>query len=440
MNRFLMRSTESRVKLILLLCLSLCLNNYIQQRRWWGYLSFSTIEHVEWKEPQKVTDSTCLFHKPIYVHNVVRNPRKQHLQIEANEVLQQPSPHQCGNLQRPFWRDGYTVQSMLAKQIERHQTNCSLPTLLYHLDNQNGIGAHLHLWSQAACNAHDMEFRIRTYNPSWIWLDQAYCQYATEQSPFFCYFSQVEDRCGTDAITNAMINQQRNVTSPLLNRERCARMQKQNFPDDQLREQFVSDYRAASTEYMFQRIAPIVIQEAERQVGLLFQNTTHPHDRVMAPSDLISVHLRWGDKFFEMELVSIEEYIRSISFMLTQVMGRPNDHKANIYLSTEDPSAVQEFMQKVPYKEWTVYVDRSVVELNPFRPQKGNRASWTTRNTNGRAGLVALGSLLVAMEASYYILTTGSNWSRLMNELRKNVIDPRCNNCTHMIDLRPGEW
>jgi hypothetical protein len=48
--------------------------------------------------------------------------------------------------------------------------------------------------------------------------------------------------------------------------------------------------------------------------------------------------------------------------------------------------------------------------------------------------------LLVALEANYFVLTTASNWSRLMNELRKNVLDPSCGDCTRMIDLRPGEW
>jgi hypothetical protein len=89
---------------------------------------------------------------------------------------------------------------------------------------------------------------------------------------------------------------------------------------------------------------------------------------------------------------------------------------------------------------WKVFVDRTVPELNDYRPARGNRASWTTKNTKGRAGLVALGSLLVALEANDFVLTTASNWSRLMNELRKNVLDPRCGNCTRMVDLRPGEW
>jgi hypothetical protein len=74
--------------------------------------------------------NACLFHKPIYVYNVVRNPRKQQVpastMVETGEVMHQPNPHRCGHLQRTIWKDGYTVQSILAKEIERHQTNCSL--------------------------------------------------------------------------------------------------------------------------------------------------------------------------------------------------------------------------------------------------------------------------------------------------------------------------
>jgi hypothetical protein len=46
---------------------------------------------------------------------------------------------------------------------------------------------------------------------------------------------------------------------------------------------------------------------------------------------------------------------------------------------------------------------------------------------------------LVAMEANDFVLTTGSNWSRLMNEIRINILNPRCNDCTTMIDLKRGE-
>ena len=62
------------------------------------------------------------------------------------------------------------------------------------------------------------------------------------------------------------------------------------------------------------------------------------------------------------------------------------------------------------------------------------------KKMDGKPGLIALGSLLVAMEANDFVLTTGSNWSRLINELHRNVLDPRCNNCTRLIDLLHGEY
>jgi hypothetical protein len=61
------------------------------------------------------------------------------------------------------------------------------------------------------------------------------------------------------------------------------------------------------------------------------------------------------------------------------------------------------------------------------------------KKLKGRPGLVALASVLVAMQADDYVLTTKSNWSRLINELRKNVLDPRCGDCTRLVDLAPGE-
>lgn len=196
--------------------------------------------------------------------------------------------------------------------------------------------------------------------------------------------------------------------------------------------EFRKNYRAAAIEFIFQQVSPLVIQEAERQIGLLFNDSGG-----VAPSDLITGHIRWGVKGREMDLASIDEFLAAINQML-QLQGRSDNSTANIYLSSEDPTATREFLNSVP-PGWQVYTDR-MAELSDFRPTEGNHASTTTRNSKGRAGLVALGSLLVALEANYFVLTTGSNWSRLMNEARKNILDANCDNCTQMIDIRPGEW
>jgi hypothetical protein len=94
-------------------------------------------------------------------------------------------------------------------------------------------------------------------------------------------------------------------------------------------------------------------------------------------------------------------------------------------------------------KHWNVYLDQYYLEYLPYRLKTGNAYNAhvdTVKATKGQFGLVALGSLLVAMESNDYVLTTGSNWSRLINELRKNVINLRCDDCTMLIDLVEGEY
>jgi hypothetical protein len=79
----------------------------------------------------------------------------------------------------------------------------------------------------------------------------------------------------------------------------------------------------------------------------------------------------------------------------------------------------------------------------PYRSLE-DEGNWQNNNINaertkGKSGLITLGSLLVAMEANNFVITTKSNWSLLMNELRENVVEPRCKGCTQMVDLRPFE-
>jgi hypothetical protein len=310
--------------------------------------------------------------------------------------------------------------SRFARQIEAHQTNCSLPVATLHIDNSFGVGSHVALWSQAICNSMEAGARLRTFNPIWLWLDQTFCDMnVAHKSPLLCYLPLSEFRCGCDEEPpNLNVSDPRNQKKTM-----CALLKKAN-------KSVLHDFRAASTEYLFQRLSPLVIEEAERQVGLLFGPDG-------APDDLITVHIRWGDKFWEMKLAVLSEYIEAVSNLLHQEFG--HNKTANIYVATEDPKVYQEFQNATP-AGWRIYFDLTVEELSKFRPKRGNRASHMSKNSKGRAGLAGFGSILVAMEARFFVLTSQSNWSRLINHLRMQVIDPRCNECTKMIDLRPGVW
>lgn len=217
----------------------------------------------------------------------------------------------------------------------------------------------------------------------------------------------------------------------------------------------------AAVESLFTGLTPRVVREAERQLNLVFGG----RDKI--PSDLITVHIRWGDKVAvrksrrnrliqpEMKRVEISDYIRAVNQILDkrERMKRKNSpsqstgpsqplssyRTANIYLATADPEAVKEFRKLLPIG-WNLFVDQFLVESTRHLTDKSDQFNVIpkmAKEFNGKTGLLALGSLLVAMEADDFVLTMASNWSRLMNELRLAILDPRCGECTTMIDLRP---
>lgn len=386
----------------------------------------------------------CLVHDIVLV-----NASSKRLGDPNQTILIPLKATNCGNLRRRWLQN--PPLSPMAQQIENHQTNCSVPVATHYFDNTFGLGSHLILWGQALCNAmpttstmSDESFRIQSKSPdTWLWLDQTHCDLAEAryQSPLLCYFPKAEQRCREKAdpmtitrplsSSSSLISYSRNISDPRDKKFHCPWVQN---PETR------SLFRAAATEYLFQQLSPLVIQEARRQIGIVFAS-----NHGIVPENLITVHIRWGDKFWEMDLPPIEEYIEAVHNLTIRdtMITAPSDvtpsRPISVYLATEDPKAHEAFLSAKP-KEWIVYSDITLLEINPFRPKKGNRASWATRNTKGRAGLVALGSLLVAMEANRFVLTTKSNWSKLINHLRTNIIDPRCGNCTTMIDLRPGEY
>jgi hypothetical protein len=210
----------------------------------------------------------------------------------------------------------------------------------------------------------------------------------------------------------------------------------------------------ATIESLFTHVTPKVQQEATRQLNLVFQGQTE------IPKDLITVHIRWGDKvetfrnpkrtrYAEMKKVEISDYIDAVQQILLDkrrrhrhqkyIQKQGNDEQkemtANIYLATEDPAAVKEFKKAMP-TGWNLFVDRFLSETQSHRVHEYNASPKLAQSMNGKAGLLALGSLLVAMESNDYVLTTESNWSQLMDEIRRSIIDPRCDGCTTAIDLR----
>lgn len=240
-------------------------------------------------------------------------------------------------------------------------------------------------------------------------------------------------QCPEDASRSLTISTT-NVTDPRNPRLRCPLLRSKN-------DTVIWDYRRAAIELVFHSISPLVLAEARRQMGLLFPETT--------TGPFIAVHMRWGDKFWEMDLPSAAEYVAAVEELVVLLQqaknplptvveentssqrSPPSSSEITIFLATEDPRAAQAF-QEAAHSSWNVVVDVSVDELGSVRPSRGNRASAAARRTEGRAGLLTLGALLVMLEAQAFVLTTASNWSRLVRAL---VGDD-----APVIDLRPGIW
>ena len=67
-----------------------------------------------------------------------------------------------------------------------------------------------------------------------------------------------------------------------------------------------------------------------------------------------------------MKLAIIADYLHAISQLLLHELHRPDNHTANIYLATEDPNALRDFVAAAP-PGWTIYFDRTLCN-NQFDP------------------------------------------------------------------------
>lgn len=233
----------------------------------------------------------------------------------------------------------------------------------------------------------------------WHWNDPALCNEAQHKQPFSCYFN-VHSRCPR-TLKDKPIDFNNDFS-------RCPKY----ITDLKSR----TEFRAAAMEFLFSNLNSEIVDTARAAIVDVFGEKG-------IPEDLITVHVRWGDKALEMTLVTENEFYQAINEVVTNhTIANPH-----IYVATSDPQAVTKLQEMISKhgKAWT---------LHHYDPMKGS-ADQISRGASGKISLV---ELLLAMEAKYFVLTTGSNWSRLMNELRTNVVDVACGNCTRMFNLREG--
>jgi hypothetical protein len=184
----------------------------------------------------------------------------------------------------------------------------------------------------------------------------------------------------------------------------------------------VREFMSAAMEYLFQSLQPTVIAKAEEQMRRAFPGG------MPDPDNIITVHMRWGDKGAELQTLPAEAFVNGAQKMAQEAprMRRP----IHIYLASEDIDAINAFTRAAP-SEWIIHTS-GPTQMTDDKDMIAFRS--------GQNGMDSLAALLVSLQSNNYVLVTTSNWSRLINELRTSVIDPRCQRCTRMLDLHPGQW
>jgi len=153
--------------------------------------------------------------------------------------------------------------------------------------------------------------------------------------------------------------------------------------------------RAASIQY--------VLSHVNRSVYDAARATSVYATMAASARPLVSVHVRWGDKYREMRLRPISDYVAGVRNVTRNTAG-----PVDVFLTTEDRRAVDAFREAAP-NEWRVLLYEAAV-ADVAKP-----AQQARNHTN--SGFHSLVSLVLAMQATKFVVTSGSNWSRLMEEL-----------------------
>jgi len=249
---------------------------------------------------------------------------------------------------------------------------------------------------------------------TWIWADPVFCRYG---SGFGCFF---------ESLTNCRSGEGRavdEVTDYSADRD----MQPPTGCDDNI--------PFGLAEFLFSRISPRLIAHAQREIENLLRRERFS-DFSMLTDNMITIHIRYGDKVKEMDLVPIKDYVDAVKDLIV----RHSIMYPVVYVMCDMPNTVHLFRQSAPH-DWRVITYESPV-FRLKNKKAGESANFLKENhLDGKSsvGSSLMVALLLGLQANYFVLTLASNLSRLINEIRVTILNVECLECTDLIDLRNYE-
>jgi hypothetical protein len=283
----------------------------------------------------------------------------------------------------------------------------------------NGMGSDLHTWSEGLCIAMMFNASLHTMS-GWVWEAESLCegesmetQYSHLDSSFGCYFgNQVEARCDRAvAVQDSLLTDTNGAFSQYGAFTYYGHCQLYDYKNESQRVQ----WRAASMEALFSHINPKVPHMASRLLHEIFG----PQG---APDDLIAIHIRHGDKKSEMKLLRIEQFVDAAADMIK----KHSIKNPTIFILSDNKEAISGFASAAP-ANWKITYDPTICSNTYTSKWDGSgTAASLSRQFKGTPGLAQLLGLMIALEAKHFLLTMESNWSRLLEELRVNLIEGHC--------------
>ena len=134
------------------------------------------------------------------------------------------------------------------------------------------------------------------------------------------------------------------------------------------------------------------------------------------PANTISAHIRGGDKHNEMPLVSAHAFASAI---LRLVHEMPHSFSRTVFVSGDDQRTIDEVRRLIEARRM-----RFIYTRMPRRAGGHTFVDWRPTPDESEGSFYAhLLQLLMALEADAWVGTRGSNWNRLIDELRCVWVD-----------------
>ena len=283
-----------------------------------------------------------------------------------------------------------------------------------------GLGSNLHVWAHALCHATARGEVLLSQGQRWLWRATKWCGERGAGTLLECYFGR-ETRCKLPHVPPLVRLDfwERDAPGVVNVQEAC---DTSGMP--------VGSVMRAGIELLFSNLPDQVVSRASAAASRVYGSDG-------APRDLVSVHMRWGDKWRESALLPAAAYVCAVHALRSHYRLA---HDLTVFLTTEDPAALRAFRRVAPPSWHVVHYAPAVGQGDAWNPMRTHLDNSThapmhdALRSRGKSGLESLVALLLTLEARLFVLHSGSNWGRLIDELRLARLERQCGasspNCT----------